>query len=106
MIISQGQIFKVVSSIDYKNGAAATTNTGWVTTDDHEPGIKLPNRYGYLVVAEASAIQNIEICPNCCLLYGKTFNKCTNHVFTNSTITTKPEACCTAKVTGTVTGTN
>ncbi|MEG3899000.1 MULTISPECIES: hypothetical protein [unclassified Microcoleus] len=83
MIIPKGQVFKVVSSIDYKNGTVATTNTGWVTTDDHEPGIKVPNPYGYLVVAETSAIQNIQICPNCCLLYGKTFNKCTNHVSAN-----------------------
>ncbi|WP_333142242.1 hypothetical protein [Microcoleus sp. B13-B6] len=100
MIISKGYVFKVVSSIDSTKSATATTNTGWVTTDDHEPGIKLANSFGHLVVAETSAIQNIEICPNCCLMYGKTFNKCTNHVFTKSTTTAK--ACCATTATGRV----
>ena len=71
------------ASYDSTKGAAARKNIGCVTTDDHEPGIKLPNSFGHLVVAETSAILDIQVCLQCCLLYGKTYNKCTNHVFAN-----------------------
>ncbi|MEG5175554.1 hypothetical protein [Microcoleus sp. B3-D7] len=91
MKISKGELFKVVSSVSFKHDGAdaprklrlPVKNAGWVTTKDHEPGIKLMNSGGYLVVAECSALQNIEICPHCCLMYGKPFNKCEqckNHV--------------------------
>lgn len=76
MNISKGQEFRVVSSVSYHNEQFPATNTGWVTTNDHEPGIKLDNSHGYLVVAECSAVQNIDICPHCCLMYGTPSNKC------------------------------
>lgn len=80
MKILKGEHFKVVSSVTYKHDAK---NAGWVTTKDHEPGIKLESSGGYLVVAECSALQDIKVCPHCCLMYGKPFNKCEhckNHV--------------------------
>jgi hypothetical protein len=83
MKIPKGEVFKVVSSVTFKHDRLPAKNAGWVTTKDHEPGIKLMNSGGYLVVAECSALQNIEICSHCCLMYGKTFNKCEhckNHV--------------------------
>lgn len=75
MKIPRGQIFKVVSHLRYKK-EELVKNVGWVTTIDHETGIKLLSSGGYLVVAECSALDDIEVCPHCCLMYGKPSNKC------------------------------
>ena len=80
MKVKKGEVFKVISSITLKNPILHATNTGFITTKNHEPGIKLASSGGYLVVAEASAIQDIEFCPQYCVVYGKTFTGCENHV--------------------------
>jgi hypothetical protein len=84
--VKKGEIFKVISSITLKHPTYHATNTGFITTKDHKPGIKLVSSGGYLVVGKASAIQDIEFCPHCCVVYGKTFTKCEhceNHVSFN-----------------------
>lgn len=93
MKILQGEFFRVVSSICLKHPTYHATNTGFVDitrknkkvslVKDRELGMTIVSSGGYLVVAEASAIQDIEICPECCVMYGQPLNKCEhcqNHV--------------------------
>lgn len=74
--ISKNESFMVVTSLTYKSGNLPVKNDGWITHKDHEPGIKLPNNFGYLVVAECCAIEDFEVCPHCYLMYGNPLNKC------------------------------
>lgn len=74
--ISKNEEFMVVTSLTYKSGNLPVKNDGWITHKDHEPGIKLPNNFGYLVVAECCAIEDFEVCPHCYLMYGNPLNKC------------------------------
>lgn len=74
--ISKHEIFKVVTSLTYNNDKLLVKNDGWITHKDHEPGIKLPNNFGYLVVAECCAIEDFEVCKHCYLMYGNPLNKC------------------------------
>ena len=84
--VKKGEIFRVITLISLKHPTYHATNTGFITTKNHELGIKIVSSNGYLVVGEASAIQDIEFCPYCCVVYGETFTKCEhckNHVSFN-----------------------
>lgn len=94
MKIERGEVFRVVSSICLQHLTYHSTNTGFVDVTkknqkvslvkDRELGMTIISSVGYLTVAEASAIQDIEICQDCCVIYGKPLNKCEhcqNHVF-------------------------
>lgn len=94
MKIKRGEVFRVLSSICLRNPTYHLTNTGFVDINrknqtvslvkDRELGMTIISSGGYLVVAETSAIQDMEICPDCCVMYGQPLNKCEhcqNHVF-------------------------
>ncbi|PSB49769.1 hypothetical protein C7B67_16465 [filamentous cyanobacterium Phorm 6] len=71
MYLHQGEIFKVVNLCWSKS----LPNTGFLTTKEHETGIKLADENGHFAVAEAASL-GIYVCSECYVVYGKIIAKC------------------------------
>lgn len=71
MYLHKGELFKVVnlcSRLPYPN-------TGFLTTKEHETGIKLADENGHFAVAEAASL-GVHVCSECYVVYGKTIASC------------------------------